>query len=217
MKNGGRAASVKGNGGSKTVNKVMMCFCPNEDVRAKSMAREVLELCPQIKKLSLKFARMLDLMTLLTNCLSALEELNVVRCTIKSNTRSSSRNRGTFPQLHSLTFEACQHVTDHLLLVLAEMSPRLSHLSVDCTTLLGPAVGDSVPSFRGLARLLEIRPTLTRLSMSDCFNDDSSLGAREDDSNDNRDLWAAGSAELSLQAVFLIQLHYCGFGFNSFH
>ena len=73
--------SMYGNGVNKTVHKLMLCFCQKVDVGAKSMARKVLELCPQVQKLSLKLGRKLDPVALLSSRVSALEELSsVVSC-----------------------------------------------------------------------------------------------------------------------------------------
>lgn len=52
---GPAAAGVVDDGGSKTVHDLMLCFCEKVDVGAKSMARKVLALCPQAKRLTLKF------------------------------------------------------------------------------------------------------------------------------------------------------------------
>jgi hypothetical protein len=93
------------------------------------------------------------------------------------------------------------HVTDKLLAGLVRLGPSLSHLSVSCKELKGLTAGAGVPTYGGLTRLLAMRPTLTRLSMSNCF-------APQDDSDNNGNLVAAELQQHKLQALLQIPQSY---------
>ena len=131
------------------------------------MAKKVLELCPRVTELTLKFGRNLNPVALLTNRLPHLEQLTVFQCSLVSMPRVAKNS--TFDRLHSLTLGKCMNVTDQLLVVVVGLCPGLSRLSVSCGWVEGPTMGDSVPSFGGLCRLVAACPALIRLSMASCF------------------------------------------------
>jgi hypothetical protein len=201
MTAGGAAAGTDADSSSssKSLHCLMLGFCQKVDAGAKNMARNVLELCPRVTELTLKFGRKLDPVALLTNRLPHLEQLTVFQCSLVSAPRVP-KNSSTFDRLHSLTLDECMNVTDELLVVVVGLCPGLSRLSVSCGRL--DAMGDSVPSFGGIPRLLAACPALTRLSMANCF---SRPGVWEDD---NGNLVAA-EPRPKLQAVCQNRTHLC--------
>jgi hypothetical protein len=186
---------------SKDLHCLMLGFCQKVDAKAKSMAKKVLELCPRVTELTLKFGRNLNPVALLTNRLPHLEQLTVFQCSLVSAPRVP-KNSSTFDRLHSLTLDECMNVTDELLAVVVGLCPGLSRLSVSCGRLEGPTMGDSVPSFGGLCRLVPACPALTRLSMANCF---AQPGLWQDD---NGNLVAA-EPRPKLQAVCQNRTHLC--------
>jgi hypothetical protein len=117
------------------------------------MARKVLELCPGVRKMEFWLGHDISPVTLLLDRLPCLEELELSLCELADpSLRSAIETSGGFPHLKSITFDRCMNVSDRLLADMAELSPRLSHLFVDCDH-----PGDlrkNVPSFSGLRRLL---------------------------------------------------------------
>jgi hypothetical protein len=160
-------ADADSSSSSKSLHCLMLGFCQKVDAGAKSMARKVLELCPRVTELTLKFGRKLDPVALLNNRLPHLEQLTVFQCSLVSMPRVAKNS--TFDRLHSLTLGKCMNVTDQLLVVVVGLCPGLSRLSVSCGWVEGPTMGDSVPSFGGLCRLVAACPALIRLSMASCF------------------------------------------------
>jgi hypothetical protein len=140
-------------GGSQTVKHLSLQFCGEVDLKATSMARKVLELCPGVRKMKFLRGRDISPVVLLLDRLPCLEELELHECKLADPPLgSASETSGGFPHLNSITFESCVNVSDRLLAYMAELSPRLSHLFVDCDH-----PGDlrkNVPSFSGLRRLL---------------------------------------------------------------
>ncbi len=153
----GLAMSSKGRvavgGGSQTVKHLSLMFCGDVDLKAKNMARKVLELCPGVRRMEFLWGQAVSPVALLLDRLPCLEELELDRCKLADpSLRSASETSGGFPHLKSITFESCVNVSDRLLAYMAELSPRLSHLFVD-----GDYRGvrrEIVPSFSGLRRLL---------------------------------------------------------------
>jgi hypothetical protein len=150
MKSKGRVAI---GGGSQTVKHLSLHFCGEVDLKATSMARKVLVLCPGVRKMEFWLGRDISPITLLLDRLPCLEELELFRCELADpSLRSASETGGGFPHLKSINFESCANVSDRLLADMAELSPRLSHLFVDCD--YGGVRREIVPSFSGLRRLL---------------------------------------------------------------
>jgi hypothetical protein len=90
---------------------------------------------------------------LLLDRLPCLEELELVRCELADpSLRSPSETSGGFPHLKSIIFESCADVSDRLLADMAELSPLLSHLFVDCD--YHGKHRKTFPSFSGLGGLL---------------------------------------------------------------
>jgi hypothetical protein len=140
-------------GGRQTIKHLSLAFCNKVDLKAKIMARKVLKLCPGVRKMVFEYGRRFSPLALLMDRLPCLEELELVECDLETlSLQSPSKTSGVFPHLNSITFQACLKVTDRLLAEMAELSPRLSHLFVDCDYLAGSR--ETVPSFSGLRRLL---------------------------------------------------------------
>jgi hypothetical protein len=140
-------------GGSQTVKHLSLHFCGEVDLKAPSMARKVLELCPGVRKMEFWWGHDISPVALLLDRLPCLEELELSLCRLADpSLRSASQASGGFPHLKSITFESCANVSDRLLADMAELSPRLSHLFVDCDHL--GKHRKPVPSVSGLRRLL---------------------------------------------------------------
>jgi hypothetical protein len=186
MKAEGRAVTAGSiNGRSRTVRDLTLGFCNKVDVQAKSLAREVLELCPALKKLALKFGNKVDPVSLLVNRAPVLEQLDVFQCSLLLTPRFKYRS-GALPYLHSFTLEECRQVTSEILVYLVRQCPRLSHLFLG---LVPWGLFRDFPTFGGLTCLLGTCPNLTRLSMVNCCLQ-GSLAAEE------------LPLQLKLQAVF---------------
>jgi hypothetical protein len=156
MNSEGQAAVSSGGGGGQNVKHLSLQFCQKVDPEAKSMARKVLELCPGVRRVELREGRKVYPVALLLDRLPRLEELEVYKCSLVSTVVPSElkTTSGAFPYLSSILFQGCMNVSDRLLAVMAELSPRLSQLCVGCDWLEGPTTGECVPTFSGLRRLL---------------------------------------------------------------
>jgi hypothetical protein len=153
MKSKGRVAV---GGGSQTLKHLSLQFCDNDvALRETKMARKVLKLCPGVIRMT--FLRGTDVcpLALLLDRLPCLEELELYESGLEDRSlRSAPETGGDFPHLKSITFKRCKKVSDCLLAAMAELSPRLSHLFVDCNYPYLIERWDAVPSFSGLRRLL---------------------------------------------------------------
>jgi hypothetical protein len=154
---------------SHTVKHLTLQFCQKVDFTAKNMARKVLELCPGVRRMQFWEGLKVYPVALLQNRLPCMEELEIYKCSLLSTSvrsaASPTTTSGAFPNLNSITFKECKNVSDRLLTVMAELSPRLSHLFVSCAwrvaVMLGPhapeedpTTGECLPTFGGLRRLL---------------------------------------------------------------
>jgi hypothetical protein len=139
-------------GGSQTVKHLSLEFCGKVDLKAKDMARKVLELFPGVRRMKFLWGRDISPVALLLDRLPCLEELELYMCELADpSLRSASETSRGFPHLKSITFKFCMNVSDRLLADMAELSPRLSHLFVDLDYM---EEHKTVPSFSGLLRLL---------------------------------------------------------------
>jgi hypothetical protein len=140
-------------GGSQTVKHLLLQFCREVDLEAKSMARKVLELCPGVRRMKFLGGNAVSPVALLLDRLPCLEELELSKCKLEyPPLRSASETSGGFPHLKSITFENCVNVSGRLLTYMAELSPRLSHLFIDGDYLR--EYQETFPSFSGLRHLL---------------------------------------------------------------
>ncbi len=140
-------------GGSQTVKHLSLEFCSDVDRRAKKMVRKALELCTGVRRMKFLGGNAISPVALLMDRLPCLEELELHECKLADPPlRRASETSGGFPYLKSITFESCVNVSDRLLVDMAELSPRLSHLFVDGDYRGVPR--EIVPSFSGLRRLL---------------------------------------------------------------
>ncbi len=140
-------------GGSQTVKHLLLQFCREVDLEAKSMARKVLELCPGVRRMEFLWGQAVSPVALLLDRLPCLEELELSMCKLAyPPVLSASETSGGFPHLKSITFESCVNVSDCMLAEMAELSPRLSHLFIDGDH--PREYKETFPSFSGLRRLL---------------------------------------------------------------
>jgi hypothetical protein len=156
----GLAMSSKGRvavgGGSRTVKHLSLEFCEDVDLKAKNMARKVLELCPGVRRMKFLGGNAVSPVALLLDRLPCLEELELHECELaKPSLRSASETRGGFPHLKSITFKQCHNVSDRLLADMAELSHQLQHLYVGCDGEAGRR--ERVLTSSGLRRLLGTR------------------------------------------------------------
>ncbi len=102
-----------------SVKELQLHFCYRNDIRARNVAKKLLQLCPQIKRLCLKDGVHLDLSDLLRRPLLLLEEVNLLCCSFLP--LAAPVETGMLRSLKNISFRECRNVSDEYLQALAEL------------------------------------------------------------------------------------------------